>query len=108
MEGGANVISEAVIAGVPVIASDIDGNVGLLGENYPGYYPVTDTGELCALLQRAETEQGFLRRLHELGNERKTTVCPRNWRAGVGKCCWIASERTNGPQNPASRTAASY
>ena len=76
MEGGANVISEAVVADVPVIASDIDGNVGLLGEDYPGYYPVTDTGALCALLQRAETEQSFLRRLYELGNERKQLFAP--------------------------------
>ena len=43
MEGGANVISEAVVAGLPVIASDIDGSVGLLGEDYAGYYPVKDT-----------------------------------------------------------------
>ena len=83
MEGGANVISEAVAADVPVIASDIDGNVGLLGEDYPGYYPVKDTRALCALLQRAETEQSFLRRLHEHGNERKQLFTPelesRHW-----------------------------
>ena len=30
-EGGANIISEAVAAGVPVLASRIDGSVGLLG-----------------------------------------------------------------------------
>ena len=76
MEGGANVISEAVVADVPVIASDIDGNIGLLGEDYPGYYPVTDTGELCALLLRAETDQSFLRRLHEHGSERKQLFAP--------------------------------
>ena len=76
MEGGANVISEALVADVPVIASDIDGNVGLLGEDYPGYYPVKDTRALCALLQRAETEQSFLRRLHEHGNERKQLFTP--------------------------------
>ena len=85
MEGGANVISEAVVADVPVIASDIDGNVGLLGEDYPGYYPVKDTGELCTLLQRAETEQSFLQRLHEHGNVRKQLFTPelesRHWQA---------------------------
>ena len=85
MEGGANVVSEAVVAGVPVIASDIDGNVGLLGEDYPGYYPVEDTGALCALLQRAETEQAFLRRLHEHGNQRRHLFSPeresRRWQA---------------------------
>ena len=85
MEGGANVISEAVVAEVPVIASDIDGNVGLLGEDYPGYYPVKNTGELCALLQRAETEQGFLQLLNKHGNERKHLFTPelenRQWQA---------------------------
>ena len=35
MEGGANVVSEAVVARVPVIASDIPGNVGLLGAGHP-------------------------------------------------------------------------
>jgi glycosyltransferase involved in cell wall biosynthesis len=42
-EGGANVISEAVMASVPVIASRIPGTVGLLGENYPGYFEFGDT-----------------------------------------------------------------
>lgn len=83
MEGGANVVSEAVVANLPVIASDIDGNVGLLGEDYPGYYPVGDTGALCSLLQRAETDRHFLRRLHEYGNKRKHLFTPeresRRW-----------------------------
>jgi hypothetical protein len=35
MEGGANVISEAIVDGIPVIASRIDGSVGLLGAEYP-------------------------------------------------------------------------
>jgi putative glycosyltransferase (TIGR04348 family) len=60
MEGGANVVSEAVVAGLPVIASEIPGNVGLLGEAYPGYYPVGDTEALRALLLRAETDPAFL------------------------------------------------
>ena len=85
MEGGANVISEAVVADVPVIASDIDGNVGLLGEDYPGYYPVADTDALCALLQRAETDQSFLQLLNKHGNERKHLFAPeresRRWNA---------------------------
>ena len=45
-EGGANVVSEAVAAGVPVLASRIDGSVGLLGRDYPGYFPVADTAAL--------------------------------------------------------------
>ena len=60
MEGGANVVSEAIVCGVPVIASDIAGSVGLLGRDYPGYYPVRDTAALAALLHRAETDSAFL------------------------------------------------
>jgi putative glycosyltransferase (TIGR04348 family) len=65
MEGGANVISEAVVAGVPVIASDIPGSVGLLGDGYPGYYPVEDTAALRRLLRRSEQETSFLTELAE-------------------------------------------
>jgi putative glycosyltransferase (TIGR04348 family) len=59
LEGGANAISEAVTVGVPVIASDIPGSVGLLGSAYPGYFPVGDTRALAGLLRRAETDAGF-------------------------------------------------
>ena len=76
MEGGANVVSEAVVAGVPVIASAIDGNIGLLGEDYPGYFPVGDTEALSALLHRAETDERFLRRLCEYGSKRKHLFTP--------------------------------
>lgn len=66
-EGGANVVSEALAAGVPVIASDITGNVGLLGADYAGLYKLEDTGALRALLLRCETEPMFLERLAEQG-----------------------------------------
>jgi putative glycosyltransferase (TIGR04348 family) len=62
-EGGANVISEAVAAGVPVLASRIDGSVGLLGRDYPGYFPVGDTAALARLLHRIETSPHFRARL---------------------------------------------
>ena len=63
LEGGANVVSEAITAGVPVIASLIPGNVGLLGSDYSGYYPVEDDKALARLIVRAETDAGFLARL---------------------------------------------
>lgn len=63
MEGGANVISEATVAGLPVIASAIDGSVGLLGEDYAGYFPVQDTQALAGLLLRAESEPAFVKQL---------------------------------------------
>lgn len=62
-EGGANVVSEAIAAGVPIIASAIAGNIGLLGADYPGYYPAGDETALAALLYRAETQAEFLQTL---------------------------------------------
>ena len=62
-EGGANVISEAAVAGVPILASRIDGNVGLLGADYPGYFPVGGTRALARLLQRVEREPRFVAQL---------------------------------------------
>lgn len=63
MEGGANIVSEAIVCGVPVIASQIDGNVGLLGEDYEGYYPAQDEQALADVLHRAETDPAFLKKL---------------------------------------------
>lgn len=59
MEGGANVITEAIACGVPVISSRIEGSIGLLGADYPGYFPVGDTEALASLLYRAETDQAY-------------------------------------------------
>jgi putative glycosyltransferase (TIGR04348 family) len=47
MEGGAHVVMEAVLSGTPVLASDIDGNVGMLGRDYGGYFPVGDAAALA-------------------------------------------------------------
>ena len=65
MEGGANVLSEAVVAGVPLLASHIPGNVGILGDDYPGYFAVGDTSGLAQLLTRAETDAAFLKLLKQ-------------------------------------------
>ncbi|MBV8410276.1 MAG: TIGR04348 family glycosyltransferase [Alphaproteobacteria bacterium] len=64
-EGGANVVSEATVAGVPVLASRIDGNVGLLGRDYPGYFPAGHTKALARLLRRLEREPGFVKQLEQ-------------------------------------------
>lgn len=71
MEGGANVISEAVVAGLPVIASRIPGSVGLLGKDYMGYYTPEDGDELTAVLLRAETEFSYYRKLEEACSARR-------------------------------------
>jgi putative glycosyltransferase (TIGR04348 family) len=66
-EGGANAIGEAVVAGTPVVASRVPGNIGLLGDAYPAYFTVGDTAGLAELLSRAE--------------------CDRAWLAGLGERC---------------------
>lgn len=65
-EGGANVVSEAIAAGVPVIASAVPGSIGLLGEDYPGYFPAGDAQALAAALYAAERNLGgYYDRLRE-------------------------------------------
>lgn len=56
MEGGAHAILEAVCSGTPVLASRIDGNVGMLGEDYAGYFPWGDAVALAGLLQRCRDD----------------------------------------------------
>lgn len=89
MEGGANVISEAVVADVPIVASDIEGSVGLLGEDYAGYYPVEDETALAEMLLRCERETHFLQRLQQLAarnRQRFTAQSELNgWRALLKK-----------------------
>jgi putative glycosyltransferase (TIGR04348 family) len=75
-EGGANVISEAAVAGVPILASRIDGNVGLLGAGYPGYFPVGNTQALARLLQRIEREPRFAMQLGQALRRRAALFRP--------------------------------
>ena len=64
-EGGANAVSEALAASVPVLATRIPGTLGLLGSDHPGYFEVGRADELAALLQRAEEDEAFYERLQE-------------------------------------------
>lgn len=83
MEGGANVIGEAIMADLPVIASRIHGSIGLLGDDYPGLYPVGDAEALRDLLLAVEAEPRFLERLHESCRSLRPLFDPererRNW-----------------------------
>jgi len=65
LEGGANVVSEAIALGTPVISSLIPGSAGILGKDYPGYFPVGDSAALRAQLLRAESGDGFYRNLQD-------------------------------------------
>jgi putative glycosyltransferase (TIGR04348 family) len=85
MEGGANVVSEACVAGLPILASDIPGNRGLLGEDYAGYFPVADTEALRARLLRAEAEPAFLETLRRQVCARAPLFQPGAERQGLAR-----------------------
>jgi putative glycosyltransferase (TIGR04348 family) len=63
MEGGANVIIEAVTSAVPVLASDISGNRGMLGDDYDGYFAQGDAPALARLIERSIGDAAFYRHL---------------------------------------------
>ena len=56
-EGGALVIAEAIRSGTPVLATRIDGNVGLLGADYGGLVKADDDAALAARLLQCRDEQ---------------------------------------------------
>jgi putative glycosyltransferase (TIGR04348 family) len=65
IEGGANVLSEAVVNAVPILASRIDGNIGILGADYQGLFGVGNTKQLARLLTRVETDPKYLAELRD-------------------------------------------
>ena len=83
MEGGANVVSEACRAGLPILASDIPGNKGLLGEDYPGYFPVGDDKALAELMYRAEREPEYLAKLRAAVSALAETFTPEKERQSL-------------------------
>lgn len=60
MEGGAHVVIEAMRSGTPVLASRIDGNLGLLGDDYGGYFALGDDAALATLLLHARDDADML------------------------------------------------
>jgi len=83
IEGGANVVIEAVRSGVPVLASRIDGNVGLLGADYDGYFPVGDAAALAALARRFLSDAAFADRLRAQCAAREPLFLPSAERRAV-------------------------
>ena len=64
MEGGANVIVEAISSGTPVIASHMSGNIGMLGQVYAGYFPVGELDVLRSQLDHCINDANYLLRLN--------------------------------------------
>jgi glycosyltransferase involved in cell wall biosynthesis len=85
MEGGAQVVIEAVTAHTPVIASRIEGNTGLLGRKYPGLFKVGDAAKAARLIERAAREPRFLRELTRACERRAVLFAPARERRAVNR-----------------------
>ncbi|MFT5284157.1 MAG: putative glycosyltransferase (TIGR04348 family) [Planctomycetota bacterium] len=77
MEGGANAIGEAAVLGVPILATNAPGNLGLLGARHPGYFEYRDTKALAKLLLRAETDSKFYSRLKASSDRAAPRFAPK-------------------------------
>lgn len=83
LEGGAHVLIEAVTRGTPVLASRIDGNLGLLGADYDGSFECGDDAALASLLQRCRDEPAMLARLQAQCAARAPHFDPARERASL-------------------------
>lgn len=83
MEGGANVIVEAITSGTPVLASRVSGNVGMLGGNHPGYFAVGDAGGLADLLASLLEHPEELRELRRACEQRRPLFAPARERQAL-------------------------
>jgi putative glycosyltransferase (TIGR04348 family) len=83
MEGGANVIVEAVSSGTPILASRVPGNVGMLGPEYRGYFPLGDQSRLAQLVLRCRDDARFYRALAQGCRARRALFAPSRERAAL-------------------------
>lgn len=83
MEGGSQAVLEAIRSGTPVLVSDADGNLGLVGSRYPGIFHVGDARRIVELIQRAAGDRTFLRRLASACRARAWLFDPKVERAAV-------------------------
>ena len=85
IEGGAHVVIEAVRSGTPVLASRIDGNLGLLGEGYPGTFEVGAGDELATHLARCIDDPAWLRALQVACARRSARFEPAREAQALGR-----------------------
>ena len=76
MEGGANVICEASRMGLPVLASRVSGNIGMLGPDYPGFFALFDDRKLGRLIGRAIDDKAFYASLKHAVLARRPLFAP--------------------------------
>ncbi len=83
MEGGAHVLMEAMRCGTPVLASRIAGNIGMLGQDYAGFFEWGDAQALAKLLQRCRDEPELLAQLRSQCSQRAPLFAPARERAAL-------------------------
>lgn len=80
IEGGAHVVMEAATSGTPVLASRIEGNVGMLGDDYAGYFEWNDAEALAKRLTACRSGQssrhGLLQTLGDQVRARSALFTP--------------------------------
>ena len=84
-EGGANVVTEALTIGVPVIGTRIGGNVGLLGPDHPGLFPVGDEVALAGLLHGLETDPAVMDAVATRSERQAALTAPETERAALAE-----------------------
>ncbi len=84
-EGGANSIGESIMLGRPVIASRIEGNIGMLGEGYDGYFDPHSPAELASLIQKVTKDPSYLSHLEQQVLEQSAKYSRQNESKG-----WLA------------------
>lgn len=104
MEGGAHVVLEAVQSGTAVLASRIDGNVGMLGPAHEGFFEVGDDAGLARLIERARDDAPFLARLRAQGEQRSALFAPATERQRLHRLITTAlrqhTAQANAPRDP--------
>jgi putative glycosyltransferase (TIGR04348 family) len=93
MEGGANVICEAARVGVPVLASRIPGNIGMLGRGYRGYFPLSDDKALARLIERCRTDGDYYESLRKAVVKRAPLFAPKAERSALERALSKLSRR---------------
>lgn len=93
MEGGANVIVEAVMAGTAVVASRVSGNVGMLGRDYPGYFEGANASDLARILVHAIEDGAFRKSLDRACRKRRALFKPEAERREVRRLVTDLLER---------------
>ncbi len=83
MEGGAHVVMEAIRSGTPVLASHIDGNVGLLGADYGGYFAPGDAPGLAASIAQLRDNVDFQDQLQQQVLQRSALFAPEREAASL-------------------------